>query len=101
MKELHYYYRAIDNRGRLAASSFSKVRDLQTAESYFKKAVETIGHKPEKVTTDKEVFYPKAINKVLGRTIVHYSLDFNDFSPGLSSHCKNVSDSCLCSIFLK
>ena len=54
-KEDHYYYRTIDNRGRLVETTFSKVRDLETAESYFKKAVETIGHKPEKVTTDKEV----------------------------------------------
>jgi putative transposase len=70
-KEDHYYYRAIDNRGRLVATTFSKVRDLKTAEAFFKKAVETIGHKPEKVTTDGEVCYPKAINKVLGRTVEH------------------------------
>ena len=70
-KEDHYYYRAIDNRGRLVATLFSKVRDLKTTESFFKKAVETIGHKPEKVTTDGEVSYPKAINKVLGRTVEH------------------------------
>jgi putative transposase len=36
-KELHYYYRAIDNRGRLVATTFSKVRDLETAEAFFKK----------------------------------------------------------------
>jgi putative transposase len=70
-KEDYYYYRAIDNRGRLVGTTFSKVRDLKTTESFFKKAVETIGHKPEKVTTDGEVSYPKAINKVLGRTVEH------------------------------
>jgi transposase-like protein len=53
------------------ATTFSKVRDLETAEAFFKKAIETIGHRPEKVTTDKEVCYPKAINKVLGRTVEH------------------------------
>jgi transposase-like protein len=75
-KELHYYYHAIDNRGRLVATTFSKVRDLQTAESFFKKVVETIGHKPGKVTTDKEVCYPKAINKVLGRTVEHRTIRY-------------------------
>ena len=75
-KEKHYYYRAIDNRGRLVATTFSKVRDLETAEGFFKKAVETIGHKPEKATTDKEVCYPKAINKVLGRTVEHRTIRY-------------------------
>jgi putative transposase len=36
-KELHYYYRTIDNRGRLVEPTFSKVRDLETVESFFKK----------------------------------------------------------------
>ena len=75
-KEYHYYYRAIDNRGRLVETTFSKVRDLKTAESFFKKAVETIGHKPEKATTDKEVCYPKAINKVLVHTVEHRTIRY-------------------------
>jgi putative transposase len=75
-KELHYYYRAIDNRGRLVATTYSKVRDLETAEAFFNKAVETIVHKPEKVTTDFEVCYPKAINKVLGRTVEHLTIRY-------------------------
>ena len=49
----------------------SKIRDLETTEAFFEKAVKTIGHKPETVTTDGEVSYPKAIRKVLGRTVEH------------------------------
>lgn len=44
-KELHYYYRTIDKRDRLVATLFSKVRDLQTAESFFKKSGRN--HRPQ------------------------------------------------------
>jgi len=49
----------------------SKTRDLAAAEAFFKKMVETAGHKPKQVTTDKHDSYPKAIRKVLGKKVKH------------------------------
>ena len=69
--EYYYLYRSIDSEGKLVDVKLSKVRDLETTEEFFKQAVETVGHKPEQVTTDKEVTYPKAINKILGRKVEH------------------------------
>lgn len=67
----YYVYRAIDNLGNLVDVRLSKVRDLEATEAFFKQAVQTVGHKPQQVTTDGEVSYPKAINKVLGHQVIH------------------------------
>ena len=67
----YYLYRAIDTEGKLVDVRLSKVRDLEATEAFLSQAVETVGHKPKQVTTDKESSYPKAINKVLGRTVEH------------------------------
>jgi putative transposase len=72
--ELHYLNRAIVTDGKLVDVKLSKVRDLQTTEACFKQAVETVGHKPIQITTDKEVSYPKAINKVLGGNVEHRTI---------------------------
>jgi transposase-like protein len=48
-----YLYRAIDQFGNLIDVRLSKTRDLQAAEAFFKQSLQTVGHTPEKVTTDK------------------------------------------------
>lgn len=73
---LHYLYLALDTEGKFVDVKLSKARDLETTEVFFKKAVETAGHKPIQVTTDKEVSYPKAINKVLGRKVEHRTIRY-------------------------
>lgn len=73
---MHYLYRAIDTEGKLVDIKLSRVRDLETTEAFFKQTVETVGHKPTQVTTDKEVSYPKAINKVLGRKVEHRTIKY-------------------------
>lgn len=69
--EWYYLYRAIDTEGKLVDVRLSAVRDLEATEAFLKQAVETVGHKPKQITTDKEVSYPKAINKVLGHKVEH------------------------------
>ena len=70
-KAWHYLYRAIDKTGHLVNSRLVKVRNLKNTSAFFKQAVAIVGHKPEKVTTDGEGSYPKAIRKVLGRKVEH------------------------------
>jgi len=67
----YYLYRAVDGLGNLVDLRLSKVRDLESTEAFFKQAVATTRRKPEKVTTDKEVSYPKVIRKVLGEKVEH------------------------------
>jgi putative transposase len=67
--KFHYLYRGIDSRGKLVDTKLSPERTLESTSAYLKQAVNTVGHKPEQVTTDKEVSYPKAISKVLGRKV--------------------------------
>lgn len=64
-------YRAIDKRGNLIDVRLSKPRDLEAAEVFFKQAKETVGHKPEKITTDGHDSYPKAIRKTFGLNVEH------------------------------
>jgi len=65
-----YLYRAIDEYGNLVEVWLSATRDL-AAEAFFRQAVETTGRKPTQVTSDKHSSYPKAIRKILDRTIEH------------------------------
>ena len=69
--EWYYLYRSVDGLGNLVDLRLSKVRDLEATEAFFKQAVGTTGRKPEKVTTDGEVSYPKAIRKVLSENVEH------------------------------
>jgi putative transposase len=64
-------YRAIDRDGNLVDTMLSPTRDLAAAKAFFKQAVETVGHKPERVTTDGHDAYPRAIRRMLGRTVLH------------------------------
>jgi len=66
-----YLYRAIDRDGNLVDTRLSATRDLEAAEAFFQQAEATVGHKPERVTTDKHAAYPQAIQTVLGFSIVH------------------------------
>ena len=67
----HYLYRAIDREGNLVDTMLSATRDLAAARAFFKQAVASVGHKPERVTTDKHAAYPRAIRRVLGRKVLH------------------------------
>jgi putative transposase len=66
-----YLYRAIDRDGNLVDSRLSKTRDMEAAKRFFTQAVETVGHAPERVTTDGHDSYPRAIRETLGNTIIH------------------------------
>ena len=61
----HYLYRAIDREGNLVDTMLSSTRDLAAAKAFLKQAVVTIGHKPDRVTTDKHGSYPRAIRQAL------------------------------------
>lgn len=65
----HYLYRAIDRDGNLVDTMLSKTRDLVAAKAFFKQALITVGHKPDRVTTDKHGSYPRAIRQTLGRKV--------------------------------
>ena len=67
----HYLYRAIDREGSLVDTMLSATRDLAAAKAFFKQAVGTVGHKPERVTTDKHAAYPRATRHSLGRQVLH------------------------------
>ena len=66
-----YLYRAIDRDGNLVDCRLSETRDMEGAKSFFTQAVQTIGHAPERVTTDGHDSYPRAIRETLGRDVVH------------------------------
>ncbi len=67
----HYLYRAIDRDGNLVDTRLSPTRDLAAAKAFFKQATATVGHKPQRVTTDKHGSYPRAIRQVLGGKVRH------------------------------
>jgi len=64
-------YRAIDRDGNLVDIRLSATRDLEAAKAFFEQAVATVGHKPERVTTDKHAAYPQAIQASLGFSVIH------------------------------
>ncbi len=66
-----YLYRAIDRDGNLVDTMLSEKRDLLSAKAFFKQAIATVGHKPDRVTTDKHASYRRAIRQVLGRKVRH------------------------------
>jgi transposase-like protein len=66
-----YLYRAIDRNGNLVDSMLSEHRDMEAAKRFFKQALEVVGHKPVRVTTDGHESYPRAIRRILGRKLEH------------------------------
>ena len=44
---------------------------MGAAKHFFKKALEISGDPPDRVTTDKEVSYPRAIREELGEGVLH------------------------------
>jgi len=62
--ENYYYYRAIDSSGQVIDFFLSHKRDAVAAEIFLRKVIATAGSKPEKITSDADKAYPKAINDV-------------------------------------
>jgi putative transposase len=52
-------------------SRLSEKRDLDAAKRFFKQALETVGHGPERVTTDGHDSYPRAIRETLSSEVMH------------------------------
>jgi putative transposase len=44
---------------------------MRAAKQFFKEALEVSGDPPDRVTTDKEVSYPRAIREELGEDVLH------------------------------
>ena len=44
---------------------------MEAAKRFFRQAVETVGHTPERVTTDGHDSYPRAIRETLGNEVIH------------------------------
>ena len=66
-----YLYRAVDRSGALVDCRLSEQRDMRAAKQFFKEALEISGDPPDRVTTDKEVSYPRAIKEELGEDVLH------------------------------
>ncbi len=66
-----YLYRAIDRDGNLVDVSLSESRDMDGAKRFFQQAVATVGHAPDRVTTDGHDAYPRAIRETLGDDVTH------------------------------
>ncbi|GHO63170.1 hypothetical protein KSC_030950 [Ktedonobacter sp. SOSP1-52] len=66
-----YLYRAIDRDGNLVDCMLSEKRNMEAAKCFFRQAVETVGHRPEQVTTDGHDSYPRAIRETLGSQVHH------------------------------
>src|SRR6266700_1993406 len=68
-----YLYRAIDRDGNLVDSMLSEKRNMDAAQRFFQQALQTVGHAPERVTTDGHDSYPRAIREILGGDVLHQS----------------------------
>ena len=66
-----YLYRAIDREGRLIDCRLSEHRDMNAAKVFFQEALEIAVESPDRVTTDKESSYPRAIREELGGAVLH------------------------------
>ncbi len=66
-----YLYRAIDRDGNLVDVRLHEHRDMDGAKRFFEQAVETVGHAPDRVTTDGHDSYPRAIRETLGDDVMH------------------------------
>jgi transposase, IS6 family len=63
--EWRYVYRAIDEDGQVVDVLLRERRDTAAAVAFFEQALETVGVRPEVVTTDKAAAYPPAVAQVL------------------------------------
>jgi putative transposase len=86
----HYLYRAIDRDGNLVDTMLSSTRDLSAAKAFFKQAVATVGHKPDRVTTDKHTSYPRAIRQSLGRKVRHRTSQY--LNNIIEQHHRGIKD---------
>jgi len=66
-----YLYRAIDRDGNLVDCMVSEKRNMDAAKCFFQQALQTVGHAPERVTTDGHRSYPRAIREILGKDVFH------------------------------
>lgn len=66
-----YLYRAMDRDGKLVNYMLSQTRDMAAAKQFFQQARTVTGCRPDRVTTDGQDSYPRAIRQVLGRKVVH------------------------------
>jgi putative transposase len=66
-----YLYRAIDRDGSLVDSMLSERRDMDAAQCFFRQAWAVVGQPPERVTTDGQTAYPRAIRETLGEHVEH------------------------------
>ena len=46
----------------------SEKRNMDAAKRFFQQVLQTVGHAPERVTTDGHTSYPRAIREILGVT---------------------------------
>jgi len=53
------------------ASLVSEKRNMDAAKRFFQQVLQTVGHAPERVTTDGHTSYPRAIREILGSDVVH------------------------------
>ncbi len=60
-----YIYRAIDEDGQVVDAYFSERRNARAAQTFFERAIDETGVRPERVTTDKAKCYPPALRAVL------------------------------------
>jgi len=66
-----YLYRAIDRDGNLIDAMLSETRDMAAAVKFFKEAKKIVGFSPDRVTTDGNPSFPRAIGKTLGKKVTH------------------------------
>jgi putative transposase len=57
--------------GNLVDVRLSEQRDLDAAKRFLTQAVATVGHAPDRVTTDGHDSYPRAIRETLGEDVTH------------------------------
>ncbi len=60
-----YVYRAIDEDGQAVDAYFSERRNSKAAQTFFERAIDETGMRPERVTTDRAKCYPPALRAVL------------------------------------
>jgi putative transposase len=66
-----YRYRAIDRDGNLVEALLSEKRDMDAAQRFFVRALDTAGQVPAQVTTDGHDAHPRAIRETLGDSVHH------------------------------
>ena len=64
-------YCAINREGWLIDCRLSEHRDMNATKVFFQEALEIAVESPDRVTTDKESSYPRAIKEGLGDTVLH------------------------------